>query len=206
MLLRKILSVFLLLTMLLSLVSCITIQGGSENQNQKDTSGDGTSQNGNGSNNDSEDNKTAGGYEKPEKIVYVYSVKSTKIHRSDCTFAIKIDAEFRKETEDISALLEKGYELCRTCFPPAKDESDTSEDVTEDETNKISRAEATYVINTKSMRFHLLDCRYSKEPLSTNCEYTNLTFDELLALEYIPCGSCQEDAYDDYMDAHPEEK
>ena len=56
--------------------------------------------------------------------------------------------------------------------------------MTEDETNKISRAEATYVINTKSMRFHLLDCRYSKEPLSTNCEYTNLTFDELLALEY----------------------
>lgn len=203
MLLRKVMCIILLVSMALSITSCITIQGDS-NKNDQSNKADSTGQQ--DVNNDTEidkgDNETEN--EKPDKIVYVYSVKSNRIHRSDCTFAVKIDLEFKKETEDISALLDKGYELCKTCFPPAKDESDTSEDDTEDELNKISRSEATYVINSKSMRFHLLDCRYGKEPLSTNCEYTNLTFDELLALEYVPCGSCQEDEYDDYMDAHPE--
>ena len=49
---------------------------------------------------------------------------------------------------------------------------------------------ATYVLNTSSMRIHKPDCGSVETIKEGNREYTKLTREELIAQGYEPCGRC----------------
>lgn len=58
--------------------------------------------------------------------------------------------------------------------------------------NKILANEAvTYVLNTKSKKFHLPDCSTVEKMSSENREDTYSSRDEVIAMEYVPCGWCK---------------
>lgn len=51
--------------------------------------------------------------------------------------------------------------------------------------------DCAYVLNTKSMRFHLPTCDGATSMSDKNRELSNASRDELLDLGYLPCGTCQ---------------
>lgn len=164
-----------------SLVSCSELHfhyGDSENQadGQDGASPSDGAGEGDGNNEDEQGNKT----------LCVYSLMSKKLHLPGCYHTNRITDDMRREHEvDILAMLEKGYELCQDCFP-----SEDSDDDEEGGSNQVSRDEATFVINASSLKFHKVGCYQTKGMTAENTVYTLLSFDELVAQEYIPCGSC----------------
>ena len=60
----------------------------------------------------------------------------------------------------------------------------------EGETNRDVPANATYIINVKSKKYHRLDSKYYQN-LTSNMEYTTLSKAELEAKGYEPCGTCK---------------
>ena len=106
-------------------------------------------------------------------------------------------------TGDINLLLGKGYTICKDCLVP-KEEEDENEDEEEEE-DLISRDDATFAYNKVSLVIHTLECHHIEIIIEKNLRYTDLTIDELLALEYRPCGVCLPDEYKEYKKNHPEE-
>lgn len=170
MFIKKILSLVLLLVMVASLASCDNINinfGHKQDDSPTDEIGD---------------NENS-----PEPTIYVYSVLSKSIHLLGCYHIKEIKEDYRKEHKgDPTSLLEKGYTLCKDCFPPEVEE----EPEEEEEENKIPKEEATYLINSSSMKVHKLDCYHIAEMSEKNIKYTDLTLEELLELEHIPCSTC----------------
>ncbi|MBQ8302262.1 MAG: hypothetical protein IJX97_01770 [Clostridia bacterium] len=156
--------------------------------------------------NNSEENQEGNendGTEIPEgALVYVYSVNSKVLHREDCYHVERMNEDYKKTfVGDLAELIEREFELCKSCFKPPKVEEDTEEP--EDNTNKIPIEEATYLINTNSLKLHCLDCYHVESMSDKNIEYTNLTLEELIALdEYIPCGTCLPDEAEEYKEKH----
>ena len=82
---------------------------------------------------------------------------------------------------------------------------DVEEDTTEEDTaNKVAKEDATFVINSATDRLHQLTCYHIDNMISKNIEYTDLTLEELLSLEYIPCAICLPDEFAEYKEKHPE--
>ena len=50
--------------------------------------------------------------------------------------------------------------------------------------------EGTYMLNTKTKKFHLTNCPTTLLIESNNREYSTLTPEELMAKKYKPCGQC----------------
>ena len=184
----KILSLLVIFVILLSFVSCDQIHS---------HFGHGTS-NSNQTGNDDTDNNQ----EKP-KATYIYSVLSKTIHLPGCYHIDRIKEDYLKETNSLAPLFEKGYTICRDCFH-VKDEDDEKEE--EEDVNKIPKEEATFVINSSSAKMHHLDCYHVEGMVEKNLEYTDLTFEELLELEYTPCKTCMPDEAKEYYKNHPEEE
>ena len=101
--------------------------------------------------------------------------------------------------------LDDGYSLCKTCFPPAKDDTEPPANEVDDP-NAIKKEDATFVINIKTHKFHKLDCYHAESMSQSNREYTILTIEELLELEFIPCGTCLPDEAEQWKELHGEEK
>lgn len=55
----------------------------------------------------------------------------------------------------------------------------------------VAPSDATYVLNTSSMRIHKPDCGSVETIKEGNREYTKLTREELIAQGYEPCGRCK---------------
>ena len=139
--------------------------------------------------------------EEPETqaIVYVYSVSSGSFHLEGCSYIKEIKEKYLKTTEDITYLLEEGYEPCRKCFPPA-----VEPDPEEEEEPTIPIEQATFTINKSSKKIHYIDCYIVKEMNSDNVKYTDLSLEQLLEEEYAPCGHCMPEQYEQYKKDHPE--
>lgn len=139
------------------------------------------------------------------KVTYVYSVVSKTLHLPDCYHISRMNEDYKFTfTGNISELLEKGYTICRDCLVPDDDKDDVSEE--EDDTNKIAKEDATFVINKSSKTFHHLDCFRIDTMEQKNIKYTDLTLEELMELdENKPCRDCLPDAAKEYYQKHPEE-
>ena len=145
-----------------------------------------------------------------EDVYYVYSVSAKVIHLSTCHHIERINEEYRTEYRgELSVMLEKGYTLCKTCLNPTEKEpvEKEPEEIPEEDENKISPEDATFVINTNSGKVHELDCRYAVDMKESNKEYTDLSLDELLAIEdenYTPCATCMPAEAEKHKEEHPE--
>lgn len=194
---KKIVALLTLIMMVFSLLSCNRYNENKENENQQ-------GQQNNGETNQTPDENSPSDKTPSEntpsddsetELIFVYSVVRKVIHREDCASVALINKEYREEVKgDITGLLLDGFRLCSTCFPVENEKEEP-----EDDENKITAEEATFVLNTSNMKIHDLECRHIKTMNEKNIEYTNLTIEELLALKYIPCGTCLTDEYEDYM-------
>lgn len=191
--LSKIISLIMAFVLLASLFSCdgVHIHNGNQNdQNQNDTS---------------EENNES------NEPVYVYSVTAKVLHIEGCYHIDRIKEEYRFEyTGDITVMIEKGYSLCKYCLAPEEEEPEEEEpeEEPEEDENKIPIEEATFVINTSSKKIHELDCRYAIEMKEENREYTNLSLEELLAIEdaeYSPCATCMPAEAEKYKEEHKDD-
>lgn len=151
---------------------------------------------------DSEENEDDEGNE--GKITYMYSVLSKTLHLPDCYHIDNIKEDYLFEyTGDITVMLGKGYTICKDCLVPDEEKEDKEEEK-EDE-NLIAKEDATYATHKVKLVIHLVDC-YTLESMSEdNLRYTNLSYEELLAAKYRPCGTCMHEEYEQYKKEHPEE-
>jgi hypothetical protein len=155
-----------------------------------------------GGNNESEENEEEEGGE--GKVTYVYSVLAKMLHLPDCYHVENIKEDYLKEyTGDITVLLQKEYTICRDCLVPDEEEDNDDEEDEEDE-NLIDKEDATYATNKSNKVIHLLDCYTLESMSSKNLRYSDLTYEELIDLDYRPCGTCMPDEYKQYKEEHPE--
>ena len=179
--LKRLTSLLLLIAMLLSLFSCDALK--KNHHDPKDPGAD------------------SGEPEQPQKTVYVYSVLSKSIHLDGCYHIGEIKEDYKKQTDgDITPLLEKGYTLCKDCFPPA-----VEPEPDEPEEPEIPIDQATFVINKSSKKIHYLECYHILEMNEANIKYTDLSLEELLEDEHIPCATCLPEQWEQYKKDHPED-
>ena len=171
------------------------IQNPNQNQNGEDQEG-------------SEENEGDEGNESNEgnegKITYMYSVLSKTLHLPNCYHIENIKEDYLFEyTGDITVMLGKGYTICKDCLVPDEEKDDKEEE--KEEENLIAKEDATYATHKIKLVIHLVDC-YTLESMSEdNLRYTDLTYEELLAAKYRPCGTCMHEEYEQYKKDHPEE-
>ena len=67
----------------------------------------------------------------------------------------------------------------------------TGENRAADELPDESITVVTFILNTKSKKFHLLTCRYVSTIAAENYAESGDTRDELIAYGYAPCGTCK---------------
>lgn len=136
-------------------------------------------------------------------VTYIYSVVSKTLHLPECYHVERMNDDYKIEHKgSIVSLLEKGYTICKDCLVP-----DTEEDEEEPEVEdyySVPEDQATYAYNKTSRVVHELDCHNIDSMNEKNLRFTNLTLEELLELEHIPCGSCMPDEYEEYQNNHPE--
>ena len=132
-------------------------------------------------------------------VTFYYSVNSEKYHLADCYHVYAIEEKFLKTSNDAAALAADGYAPCRDCIAVRDDASE------DEDNNRVSKENATYVIGTSGNRLHELDCHNVKKIHEENIRYTDLSIEELMELdEYVPCRDCLPDEADDYYERHPE--
>ena len=137
-----------------------------------------------------------------QRITYAYSVTQKVLHLSTCYHVDLMNQDYIKYYQgDIGQLLGQGYTLCRHCLVTDTPNDDDEEIVDE---NQIPKEDATFVINKSKLTIHMLDCYNIDRMAAKNILYTDLTLEELLATEHIPCGNCLPDEYEAYKEAHPE--
>lgn len=195
---KRLLAILLVFIMLFSMVSCK--QKNPHINNPGDNSHDNNDLHNDSANQQHNDASNQGG---EGKVTYVYSILSKTLHLPSCYHAGEIKEDYRFEyTGYITELLEKGYTICKDCLVPDKEEEEP-----EDDTNKVAKEDATFVINSSSKALHMLDCHHIKEMEEKNVQYTDLTLEELIELDiYKPCGFCLPDEYKEYMEKHPDKK
>lgn len=144
-----------------------------------------------------DNNKTE---EQPE---YIYSVISKTLHRPDCYHVDRIKEEYRFTfVGDITVMLQKDYTICKDCLVP--DDEKKEEDDDKEEENLIAKENATYATNKLSLVVHLLDCYMLESMIESNLRYTDKSYEELLELDYRPCGTCMPDEYKEYKKNNPD--
>ena len=132
------------------------------------------------------------------KVTFYYSVVSDKFHIAGCYHLRSIEDKFLKTSTSVPDLVADGYSPCRDCIV-------VEEESNEDDSNKITKEEATFVIGTGNNKLHTLDCHNVKKIFDENLEYTNLTIEELMEIDkYAPCKDCLPDEAKIYYQKHPE--
>ena len=181
---KRLIAVLILTAMLFSAIGCDALKnkGGHETPEQPDDS--------------------INEPEKEPETKYVYSVLSKSIHLEGCYHINEIKEDYKKEAiGDISHLLEKEYTLCQDCFPP-QIEVEPDE---EEEDPGVSKEEATFLINKKTLKIHKIGCYHTEEMSEANIKYVDLSLEELLETEHIPCATCMPNEWETYKENHPED-
>ena len=145
--------------------------------------------------------------EEQQPVVYVYSVNQKKLHLPSCAFVSKINPELIKEyKDDIGPLLADGYTLCSFCLlqDSSKEEKEEEEEEFVPDPDEVPPEEATFLVNRSNLKIHEKDCSTISTMSEKNIKYTCLTYEELIANDHIPCGTCMPAEYEEYVEAHPE--
>lgn len=183
----RFLTILLIFVTLFSMISC---DNDKDKNNKKEDDGESDQQINNSGN-------TPQGAE--GRVTFYYSVNSGVYHIEGCYHIYSIDEEFLKTSTSVAELSEKGKAPCKDCIV-SKAEPD------EDEEDKITKEEATYVIGGNNGKIHELDCHNVKKIQEKNLIYTDLTIEELLELdENPPCLDCLYEEANEYYERHPEE-
>ena len=194
-----IISLIVAIIMIFSLTSCIEINVPSDKENDPHNN---THDNYQPPEEDESDESTQGG---EGNVTYVYSVLSKTLHLPGCYHTGRMNEDYKFEyTGDIAIMLGKGYTICKDCLVP--DEEKEEEEEPEEDENLIAKEDANYAYNKVSLVIHTLDCHHLEIMIEKNLRYTDLTIEELLELEYRPCGACMPDEYKEYKKNHPEEE
>ena len=200
----RIIAIALVLSLILSLCSCIEINSGHTGGNSHGDQNNGQNEitDPEDGEEDEEDPETEGA---EGKVTYVYSVVSKTLHLPGCYHTERMNPEYIVSfTGDISEKLNAGFTICEDCLVPDNEkDKEEDEEPAEDEI-LIPKEEATYATNKKSLVIHLLDCHMIDAMIAANLRYTDLTYEELLELKYRPCGTCMEEEYKQYKKDHPE--
>jgi hypothetical protein len=85
---------------------------------------------------------------------------------------------------------------------PAEGEEFAGEEEPVEDENAVKPEDATFVVNRNSLTVHELDCHHIEAMSEKNIKYTDLTLEELLATEHVPCGACMPDEYKKYKEEH----
>ena len=179
---KRLIALMLVIITLISTVSC------NKNKHNGDVDGNLPT--------DSSQNQQQGG---EGNVTFYYSVNSDKFHIAGCYHLYSIEKKFMKTSMNASELISDGYAPCRDCIVQ---QSATEE---EDNSNKIAKEDATFVIGTGNNKLHTLDCHNVKKIQEKNLEYTDLTIDELMEIDkYAPCKDCLPDEAKIYYEKHPE--
>lgn len=200
---RRIVALAISFILTFSLISCDTSHNsqGSSDPHDQYPHPDQSQANG-GNTGENEENEGDEGGE--GKVTYVYSVLAKVLHLPDCYHVQNIKEDYLKEyTGDITILLQKEYTICRDCLVPDEEDDEEDEEDEEDE-NIIAKEDATYATNKSNKVIHLLDCYTIESMSSKNLRYSDLSYEELIELEYRPCGTCMPDEYKQYKEDHPE--
>ena len=162
---NKILSIFLIIALALSVAGC------KDDDDDYVVFGDG----------EGDESKT------DENVVYCYTSKNQTLHRENCYYARAMQEHNKQEWDkDVSVLLDDGYKFCGLCCPDEKMQYAESEG----EPSGVDPNEATYVLNINQKKFHKLNCRYVQEMSPGNKEYTDLERDVIIESGYAPCQTC----------------
>ena len=174
---RKILAILLLVATLFSLAAC---DKSGDDFVYKDDSGS------NEQTNDSSGNNA-------DSNVYVYSATAKKLHREYCSSAHSIDELYRKSYTgtDFYELIDKGFSFCVSCCPEESEEYKVSDENDDRIDSGVSPEDASYVVNTKTDKFHEPDCRFAEDINEQNRVYTDLSKEELVLEGYSPCKICK---------------
>lgn len=183
---NRFIALMLVFITLFSLISC------KRNNNQNN---DNHGHNTNTDNQQQNDQQQQGG---EGNVTFYYSVKADKFHIAGCYHLRTMDDDILRTSTSVSDLVAKGYSPCRYCIA-------VEEGSDEDDPNKITKEEATFVIGTGNNKLHTLDCHNVKKIYDENLEYTNLTIEELMEMDkYAPCKDCLPDEAKIYYEKHPE--
>ena len=126
--------------------------------------------------------------EKTEEQSTTYVYKSKTLHRENCYYARAIQEHEKKVWDkDVSVLLDDGYKFCGLCCPDEKMQYAEPEG----EPSGVDPSEATYVLNIGQKKFHNLGCRFVEGMSPSNTEYTDLERDVIIESGYAPCQECE---------------
>ena len=120
-------------------------------------------------------------------VNFVYSVNSKKFHLPTCYYVSAMKPETKIEfTGTMAELTNKGMLPCKSCKPdPDFDYEKVEEGITEEEI-----VDYNYVINSKSMVFHIAGCGSIGAMNEENKQFSYETREELIIQGYSPCGNC----------------
>ena len=77
-----------------------------------------------------------------------------------------------------------------SCLDEDADALSESEEEAEDDASEEDEAETTYVLNTKSMKFHYPDCAGVSQMSESNKQVYTGSREDLIEQGYSPCGQC----------------
>lgn len=184
----RLIALIIMVAMIFSMISCGDTTTDDGTNNPGGTDGGETPDDGNEDDGDTEGDDTNDGEDgESTPVRYVFSVLAKTIHLDTCHYVNEIDELYLKEyVGDIDEVRESDtYSLCEICI-----DIKVKDPVEEEPENTIPRHEATYVINSKTGKFHVLDCHYGEDIAEHNIKYTDLTIEELLEQEYLACSFC----------------
>jgi competence protein ComEC len=132
----------------------------------------------------------------PEGTTFVLNTSSKKFHLTTCSSVGDISEKNRAfSTDSAEELIAAGYKPCGRCNPSDShihnDDSivdqSTSDVKQEQQENGVT---GSYVLNTKTLKFHRPDCSSVTEMNANNRKDVTMSREEIINQGYSPCKRC----------------
>ena len=141
------------------------------------------------------------------ETTYVLNTNTKKFHLPDCSSVSRMSARNRRDTTmSYDEVIDAGYDPCGNCHPDRAQRTAGSSDSSRTAANtavnrstsgsgtrtavSTTQTEITYVLNTNTMKFHRPGCSSVSTIKEKNREDTTMSYDEVIAEGYSPCGRC----------------
>ena len=132
----------------------------------------------------------------PEGTTYVLNTSSKKFHLATCSSVGDISEKNRAySTDSAEELIAAGYKPCGRCHPSdshinGDDLQNGHVDSDTDEGAQTSSVDSSYVLNTKTLKFHRPDCSSVTEMNANNRKDVTMSREEIINQGYKPCKRC----------------
>ena len=132
----------------------------------------------------------------PEGTTYVLNTSSRKFHLPTCASVDDMSERNRiYSTDSADKLIAVGYKPCGRCNPSDAyiHEGDSQVDQGFSDVDRKSQnngEENSYVLNTKTLKFHRLDCSSVTEMNANNRKDVTMSREEMINQGYTPCKRC----------------